>query len=559
MSKTKFEVRTGTYFDSVLLMQLQVSLNKLPGIEDAGVMMATPANREILEATGFSLEQLEAGNDDLIIAVRAADDEAATSAIAQVDELLKGNRTSGGSTSFRSKSLSVAAEMHGDAGWVLVSVPGKFAADVAHEALDLGRHVFLYSDNVSLTQEVKLKEKARDKGLLVMGPDCGTAMIDGAGFGFANRVRPDNIGIVAASGTGAQAVAVAIDARGGGISQLIGTGGRDLKTEVGGITFFQALHYLANDADTNVIVLISKPPAPETAGHIMRTALGCGKPVVINFIGMAIPGRQAGNLHFAVSLDHAAEIAAQIALNPSSQANGAQSSFDALSGCVRGFFSGGTLAYEAMLALQPVLTPLYSNVPIHPHQTIEDVWQSQAHTIIDMGEDDFTQGRLHPMMDNSLRLLRIEQEAADPQVGLILLDVVLGEGAHHDPASELAPLIRKVKVARPELIIVVLMIGTDADPQNMESQISTLTEAGAVVYRTIGEVMDDIYRRVAVEANDARPIQWPQSRGAINVGVESFAGTLSEQGFSVTQVDWRPPAGGNEKMMSILAKFKQGS
>ena len=313
---------------------------------------------------------------------------------------------------------------------------------MARDALELNQHVFLYSDNVSLEDEIALKRTARDKGLLVMGPDCGTAIINGIGLGFANRVRRGPIGLVGASGTGLQAVTTHIHNLGGGISHAIGTGGRDLKSEVGAITAHQALDLLARDPETKVIVLISKPPAPEIATRLLAAAQATGKPVIVDFIGYPPPARQLGNLHFASSLSETAEIAVgQLSVS-------SEQSFLAdkpISGYLRGLFSGGTLAYETMLGLQATISPLYSNAPITDDQVLEDPLHSKAHTIIDLGDEFFMVGRLHPMIDNDLRIRRLKQEAADPEVGLILLDVVLGEGSHPDPASELAPAIQEIR------------------------------------------------------------------------------------------------------------------
>ena len=555
MTATKFEIRAGTYFDSVVLMQLQKSLVALDGVDDAGVVMATPANKEVLTSTGFSLDGISASPDDMLIVVKAADDSTAADAISQVDALLKANRSGGGAGDFRPKSLNAAAELRLESNWVLVSVPGKYAAGVVHEALDLGKHVFLYSDNVSLKEEAELKQKARDKGLLVMGPDCGTAIINGVGLGFANKVNSGNIGIVAASGTGAQAASVGIHARGGGVSQVIGTGGRDLKSEVGGITFMQGVQLLAEDDNTDVIVLISKPPSADIASKIIGMARGCGKPVVINFIGLAVPVREMGNLTFAVSLDEAAELAVELTMNNGDSPPATRHS--PLTGYIRGLFSGGTLAYETLLGMQLSFTPLFSNVAIRPEQKIADVNKSEGHTIIDMGEDEFTQGRLHPMMDNDLRLRRLRQEAADPETGLILLDVVLGEGSHADPASEIAPLISEAKANRPDLEIICLVVAAAEDLQDTAAQIEALENAGATVYRTIAEMLSDLNSRLPIETNEAQAINWSGTMSAINVGVETFYNSLQSQGAEVIQVDWRPPAGGNQKMMDILAKFKK--
>jgi FdrA protein len=469
---------------------------------------------------------------------------------------------------FRPRSLAAAIKQLPETGWVLVSVPGRYAASVTRDALDLGRHVFLYSDNVALADEVVLKQTARSKGLLVMGPDCGTAIINGVGLGFANRVRRGAIGVVGASGTGLQAITSRVHELGAGVSHAIGTGGRDLSSEVGAITAQQALDVLVRDPATQVIVIVSKPPAPDVATRLLTAAQASGKPVVVDFIGYAPPGRRLGNLHFATTLSEAAELA--VGIRDQSLEIGSvsalQSHRDALqsppsSVYLRGLFSGGTLAYEAMLMLQAVLYPLFSNTPITNNQLLADPLRSRAHTIIDLGSDEFTVGRLHPMLDNDLRIRRLRQEAADPEVGIILLDVVLGEGAHPDPASELAPVIAEVK-RDTSLEIVVIVIGTEDDPQNLRLQIGRLIDARAVVFRTMSEAVEYVARRLSRFApGDYPPVKldrFTQSPlAAINVGLESFYASLTFQGASVVQVDWRPPAGGNEKLAALLAKMKK--
>ncbi len=552
MTATKYEVRAGAYYDSVVLMQLQKNLAALEGVLDAGVVMATPANKEVLVSTGFEISDIEAKADDLLIIVKGESATAAESAIAQVNELLKQRQAAGGPSDFRPKSLASAVKMLPEAEWVLISVPGRYAAGVAEEALDLGKHVFLYSDNVSVEDEVKLKQKAQAKGLLVMGPDCGTAVINGIGLGFANHVRRGNIGVVGASGTGIQAITAEVHNLGGGISQAIGTGGRDLKEAVGGITAAQGLRTLAADEQTKIIVLVSKPPSPQIAAELLAIARQAGKPVIVNFIGYPPPARRIGNLYFALNLHDAAAQAIRIDIE-----NPAVESITPRDGYLRGLFSGGTLAYETLLGLQTTLNPLYANIPIRPEQKLADVWHSQAHTIIDMGEDEFTQGRLHPMMDNDLRLRRLRQEGADAEVGLILLDVVLGEGAHLDPAAEIAPVIAQIKEAR-EVDVVVMAIGTDDDPQDMQRQIGQLEAAGALVFRTAHDAVNYVSQRLYSGAAEEVPaVVLGDSLAAVNVGLESFYDSLTGQGAAAVQVEWRPPAGGNEKLMAILAKMKK--
>lgn len=578
-SVVRCAVRPGAYYDSIVLMQLQRGLATLPGVLDAGVVMATSANLDLLTASGLAPEPgTAAGPHDLLIAVKAESGTAAGEALAQVDALLQVRRSGG--EDFRPRSLASALKIAPEAGWVLVSVPGRYAAKVAHEALDHDRNVFLYSDNVPLAEEVALKSKARERGLLVMGPDCGTAVIHGIGLGFANRVRRGSIGLIGASGTGLQAVISQIHALDAGISQAIGTGGRDLSRDVGGITALQALDLLAHDPETNVLVLISKPPDPEVALRLLSRARTIGKPVVVQFLGAPLPGRRLGNLYFAASLSEAAEMAARLSKPPLQEQSHVAPGFQpgaaepgspmrerdtppqlSLKGrskrFLRGLFSGGTLAYEALLALSAVLYPVYSNLSGEQES-------SGGHVILDLGADEFTVGRLHPMIDPDLRRRRLLQEAADPEVSLILLDVVLGEGAHADPAGELAPAIsRVIEEAREngrELDVAVVVIGTDDDPQGLGLQIETLQQAGAWVCRDVGDLVDHAVRRLPPDAEkmEGQPVPlktFLAPVSAINVGLESFYVSLAAQGASAVQVEWRPPAGGNEKLASILERM----
>jgi FdrA protein len=557
MSVTNHDVRRGAYYDSVVLMQLQRGLLGLPGILDAGVVMATPANRDLLAANNLLPESITASPDDLLIVVKAENESFASDAMSQIDTLLAKRRSSV-SQDFHPRSLSSAVKQLPEANWVLVSVPGRYAAGVAREALDLGKHVFLYSDNVSLEDEISLKKTGREKGLLVMGPDCGTAIINGIGLGFANRVRRGSIGVVGASGTGTQAVTSHIHNLGGGISHAIGTGGRDLKSEVGAITAHQALDLLARDPETKIIVLISKPPSPAVVTQLISAAQGTGKPVVLYFIGYPPPARKIGNLQFAIRLSEAAELAVEmgdqrletIEKSPVSNLY------------VRGLFSGGTLAYETLLGLQAVLSPIYSNAPITNDQLLKDPLHSECHTIVDLGDEFFMVGRLHPMIDNDLRIRRMKQEAADEQVGMILFDVVLGEGSHPNPSGELLPVIDEIRKTRnTELEFVAIVIGTDQDLQNVQSQVDQLKDAGVIVFRTATEAVEYINLRFSQsKENQGVAVnleQLTQPLAAINVGLESFYESLTSQGAQAVHVDWRPAAGGNERLASLLAKMRK--
>ncbi|MFQ5525044.1 MAG: acyl-CoA synthetase FdrA [Thermoanaerobaculia bacterium] len=557
MSYLEHQIRRGAYADSIVLMQLQGALAKLEGVEDAGVVMATEANLELLAANGLepaseSGGALEVGPEDLLIVVRAATEDDARSALGEVDRLMRRD-TSSEVSAFRPKSLRTALASASESRWVLISVPGRYAADVAREAIDAGRHVFLYSDNVATEDEVELKTRAAAKGVLVMGPDCGTATVGGVGLGFANRVRRGPIGIVAASGTGLQAVASRIDALGSGVSHAIGTGGRDLSRKVAGATTLQALELLSRDPETRVIVLVSKPPAPEIAARVLAAARATGKPVVVALSGAVPPLSALDNLYFARSLDRAADLAVTVLGDPGA----GKSSAAAGRGFVRGLFSGGTLALETTQALRFFLAPLASNLGVEG--VVPSGSESAGHVILDLGADEFTVGRPHPMIDADLRLRRLAQEASDPEVGVILLDLVLGDGAHPDPAGELEPAIRAAG-QRSDLAVGVLVIGTESDPQELTEQVAKLESGGATVLRTGEELTAFAVERSAasIEAaaeSKAIALEDLDTVSCINVGLEHFHDSLAAQEAQVVHVEWRPPAGGNERLQAILAKM----
>ncbi|CAD7704378.1 unnamed protein product [Ostreobium quekettii] len=560
-------------------MQLQRGLATLPGVEDAGVVMGTDANKDLLAQSGLASDNTQSARaDDLIIVIRADSEPNAQAAIGQIDTLLtRRSSATEGADDYRPKTLAAATKQLPEAQWVLVSTPGRYAAEVAREALRFDKHVFLYSDNVSVEDEVALKQSAAEKGLLVMGPDCGTAIVNGVGLGFANRVRRGNIGVVGASGTGLQQVTARIHQLGGGITHALGTGGRDLSEQVGAITAKQSLDLLARDEATEVIVLISKPPAESVIDELLRIAYCVNKPVIIDFIGYHPPEPQRNNVYFVKTLDEAAALAVELAAFEASDPTPPPATrYPPPAGApgalhppkyLRGLFSGGTLAYEAQLILQEYLPRVYTNAPLDKRFQLEKATVSQEHTIVDLGEDEFTVGRLHPMLDNELRIQRLAQEAADPETAVILLDVVLGDGAHPDPASELAPAIAQAitiaKEAGRHLEVIAVVVGTDEDPQDLAMQIAQLEDAGAqveqnneVAVRCVGELVSGLQPIAGDSSVDPTFLQQPLA--AINIGLESFTASLLAQGAEMVQVDWRPPAGGNERLAGILARMKGG-
>ena len=487
------------YRDSVSLMQFSASLAARPGIEQASAVMATPANLALLAAAGLEAGPRRGGAapgaSDLLIAVRGPSPSALEAALdAAVAELDKPPPApaGGGPARVPLRSLQMALAQSPAANLALISTPGEYAAAEAMKALRLGLNAMLFSDNVALRDEIGLKRYADARGLLVMGPDCGTAIIHGVPLGFANAVRRGAIGVVGASGTGTQQVTCLVHRQGAGVSHAIGTGSHDLHAQVGGITMLQGIRALARDDATKAIVLISKPPSPGVAQAVLAAARRCGKPVVVNFVGAAHEGIRGRNLHPAATLEHAARAA--VALSRGSPAPVAPARrprrprvarMARSQQYLRGLYSGGTFCYEACALLGPLLGEVWSNAPLDPKRRIADVRRSRGHTLIDLGDDEFTRGRPHPMIDFRLRNERILSEADDPAVAVILLDVVLGYGAHPDPAAELAPVIAKAQAAarraRRNIAFVGFVCGTELDPQGLERQERMLRASGMIL------------------------------------------------------------------------------
>ena len=489
----KILIRSNTYADSVTLMSLSQKIQRLDGVDAAMVGMGTPLNLDVLQALKFA-ESIEAGANDLIIAIRAESAEALAAALAKVDELMtKGGKKTGGANQGPVKTLSQALERQ-DSNLVLISVPGAYAAREARKALEENLHVMLFSDNVTIEDEVKLKKLAHEKGLLVMGPDCGTAIINGVPLAFANVVKRGPIGVVGASGTGTQEVTVQVDRMGQGLSQVIGTGGRDLKEAVGGIMMLDGIQALIDDPETKVIAVVSKPAAPAVADKVFKALDEAGKPSVLYVIGSKGNIKGSKNVRIAKNLLETAQIAVELAggaplPKPEIDQELVAQSVQALQPgqkYVRGLFSGGTLCDEAMEVLTDKVGLVYSNGPLDPAGQLENPNQSVKNTVLDLGDDFFTVGRPHPMIDLSLRLQRIEQEARDPEVAVILLDVVLGYGSNPDPAPELVPAINKARKiaadAGRELIFVAYVCGTSNDPQGYDKQVQQLKDAGVLLF-----------------------------------------------------------------------------
>ena len=501
MTVSRFALRT-EYRDSGTLMRLARDLAGRPGVLRTAALMATPRNLEQLAAMGLLAEVPSARPADLLVVVEAGTEVEADAALAAVEALLSrpGSPSSAarGNGAAAPRTLEAALERQPATSLAMISVPGPFAAREARRALRRGLHVFLFSNGVSLEDEVALKEEAAAAGLLVMGPDCGTSIVDGVPIGFANRVRRGPIGLVGASGTGLQEVTTLVHRLGSGVSHALGTGGRDLSDAVGAATTRAALALLARDPSTRVVVLVSKPPSPAVAARVLAEAgaiAATGRPVVACFLGL--DAGSVGPLPAGILLVPTLEAAAWRACEAAGHAVRSDEPPDeppedervdvpdlAPPRRLLGLFSGGTLAHEALLILRAGGLALRSN--LHVDGVLSP--DGEGHTILDLGEEEYTRGRPHPMIDPTLRLEAIRRAGADPANAVLLLDVVLGTGSHPDPAGALAGPIREARraaLARGGFLPVIASVtGTELDPQDRREQVERLRRAGVHVAKS---------------------------------------------------------------------------
>jgi succinyl-CoA synthetase alpha subunit len=486
------------YKDSVSLMTVTAQVMKIDGIDEASVVMASATNIDNLKEAG--LGPFDVRPNDLLVALSGTS-EACEEGLARAGDLLTKTASSDGTDTAAAQpvtSIRMAVAEDPSHNFALVSAPGDYAAAEGMKALRLGLDVMLFSDNVAISDELALKTYARDHDLMVMGPDCGTAIINGVPLGFANVVRRGPIGVVGASGTGTQEVTVRVHQLGSGISQALGTGGHDLSETVHGISMLQGLAALDEDPATSVIILVSKPPAADVAAAVLDAAGASAKPVVVIFLGADPATITRDGVYGAAYLAQAADMAVALAKGQDPHAGDIavpgemrRRLSDAARGMapgqrfVRGIFSGGTFCFEAQLVHAAAGISSYSNAPTAGNHPLEKITQSQENTIIDMGEDEFTQGRPHPMIDPSLRDARIRQEAEDPATAVVLFDVVLGYGSSLDPAGGLLGVLGTAKAAAKAagrtVVFIGYVCGTDSDPQPRKDIIAALRSAGVLV------------------------------------------------------------------------------
>lgn len=486
----RVKILKSRYYDSVKLLNVSKETSKLEGVEAAFLVMATDANKNLLASLNLMTNEVSyAGDDDLVIVVKATNEKIAESAINFAERMLLTRE----GEEIKFESLEEALSQIKDANLAMISIPGKYVFETAKKALENNLNLFIFSDNVPLKEEIELKKIASSRGLLCMGPGCGTSILYGKVLGFGNVVNNGDIGIVGASGTGIQEVSVLIDRYGGGITSAIGTGSNDMTRDVGGLTTNMALKLLGEDDATKSIVLVAKLPDVSVAREVLKIAASYKKPVVACFLGLekeTFHGMKTNVVVVDTLEDAAKQALKSVGITPPK---------DTLSpimdqlvikmkrlsdeiNYIRGVFSGGSLCYESQLIISKHLGRVYSNSPIKAEWKLADSMKSKEHTCVDMGAEEFTEGRAHPMIDPTLMKERIIEECKDPHVGVILFDTILGYGCHRDPASELCEAIAKGKsIADREIIFITSVCGTKKDPQNYKYQLELLKEQDVIV------------------------------------------------------------------------------
>jgi len=569
-------IQKGSYHDSVVLMLLTNHISAIEGVKKASIMMATPANKDIYKQSGLDTEELmQATANDMVIVADVDDESLMDTIAAETEEFFKkqnaAEKKSQGAESV--KSWEQALKKLPDANLALISVAGAYAAAEAERALDEGMSVFMFSDNVTLEDEVRLKKKAHEKGLAVMGPDCGTGIMGGVPIAFANLVSTGSIGIIGASGTGIQELTTIIDRLGEGVNNAIGTGGRDLSTAVGGITMMDFINAMEQDETVKVLIVISKPPAEEVREKITERLRGVKKPVVTVFMGEKPTYHEEGFYH-AYTLDEAARMAVSLVRGekvPEDEAVVSGGFAKEENKTIKAYYSGGTLANEAAMLIKDAL-----DIKIPPEDVAGYMLTVDGHIVVDLGDDVYTQGKPHPMIDPAKRIECMEEALEDPNTGVILFDIMLGYGSHDDMAGALLPSIlslkEKAKKEGRKVFFVSTVCGTRKDYQGYDEAVKKLEDAGVLVCKTNKAAVQAAVRLIGhdfkepekeVRAKDQKMVcgsgysekllvLLAAKPKIINVGLKSFSDVAEKYGCQVVQYDWMPPAGGNLEMIKIL-------
>ncbi|NLD17763.1 MAG: acyl-CoA synthetase FdrA [Tissierellia bacterium] len=559
-------IKKDMYKDSVALMLLNNKINAHPAVNVASIMMATPANKDMFKESGLLTDEVEkAGANDIAI-VLDLDDETELDGIVEIidEELSATEKSSAMSGIQEATTLPEALEILPEANLAMISVPGIYAYSVGKKCLDQNLNLFIFSDNVPLEEEIQLKKEGREKGLIVMGPDCGTSIIKGVPLAFANQTKSGKIGIVGASGTGIQEVTSILDGKGYGITNAIGTGGRDLSEEVGAMTFLKGVENLMDDDETEVILVLSKPPAKEVREKVEAYLKSLTKPVASLFLGET-PDSHFEGYYRAGTLEELAILGIDLLENKKPETIVSEAEIKDANGTIKGLYTGGTLATEAALLIERGLN--INEELTHEHGYILN---HEGFEVIDLGDDEYTQGKPHPMIDPTARLPYILKAAEDKNTKVIVLDVVLGFGANEDPASTLVETIKEVKSTRPDIDVVTTICGTKQDPQNINEQEQQLKDVGATVFHSNRQALDHalglIGKKIDYKEKPVLPLEkisvdldlgeknnlLNDKLQIINIGLESFANNLKSFDAKYVQYNFTPIAGGKKELMRAL-------
>lgn len=560
-------IKPNSYKDSIVLMLLTGEISELEGVNKVSIMMATEANKSIFDGSGMLTDEVkEASPNDIAIVIDVESDDILEEALVKIDEFL--NQSSSGSTAGEQNAITwnQALEIQPEANLAVISTPGIYAAHEANVALDKGLNVFMFSDNVSLTDEKQLKDKALEKELLVMGPDCGTGIISGIPIAFTNQVASGSIGVVGASGTGIQEITSLVHQAGAGITSALGTGGRDLHEEIGGVTMLQSIKALKEDPSTKVIVVLSKPSAPVVQDKINDYLSTIDKPVVTLFLGEK-PTAHTDGIYRAYTLAEAARAAVMF-----DQGKDPIKELEAFNvkdvvakqegKVIKAYYSGGTLASEASMLISEALQL--------EEKSSSNLFTDDGFVVVDLGDDEYTQGKPHPMIDPEVRVANMLDAANDDRTGVVLFDVVLGYGSHDDMASALAPSIVAVMEKQPHVSIIATVCGTDLDPQGYASQVKILEDLGVIVCKSNEEAVllalslidkpltletlpkeDKVVKEFDDSVYNSQLLN--ESLKIINVGLASFQENITKANGDAVQYDWKPVAGGNLTLMNALS------
>ena len=487
------KIEKNRYIDSLETLFATTVLNDQPGIEMGYIGMCNSTFRDVITDIGLMTDEIAAcSENDYVIVAEAESQEAFDLAVAEVDKSMETKDSGQETAEYDTTDAALAA--HPEVNLVQIAVPGDCALEEAKKALNAGKHICVFSNNVPFEDEREMKELAREKGLLCMGPDCGVANINGSALVLSSINNRGPFGIVGASGTGIQHVAAILHEAGSGVTQTIGVGGNDLKDPIGGISMLMGLDALEHDPETKYIIVISRKPGEKTLPVICDKLKSLSKPCVVLFMGCEREIVEATGSVWAENLDDCGIKALQ--LIGVDYSLGTEEELDAIAReavegmapeqkYVRGGYSGGTYMDEAMHAMYGEIGDVWSNCPLNPDYQLKDSYQSVENTVIDYGEEEFTLGRPHPAIDPSIRKPAVLREASDPKVAVICLDFILTPPGHPDPAGYLVEDIKKAQEMAAErggkLVFIASVLGTTADFQNIRVQEQELRDAGVIV------------------------------------------------------------------------------